>query len=578
MRSFLILCSIILSIIEAFAQPQTPITWSDPQILRDTCAYRTRGIRVHGDTLVALAETGASDHTFTCVSISGNNGVSWSPWHIFTVPYSYSGDASVAFTSQGIFCSAEYTAFSTFGLFRTNDLGQSWINPPRTFTNLFVYVTRHDTIFANAYRDSIFWLTNSGVVHRGRQVPNYGVNASGEAIATSAHLVHFATTSSRTLGEENHLWYSRAPLYQGDFAIPQQLDSGFLASYGVGLDFGDNGTGVMLLGVNWTPFAPMVAIMRRVSHDDGVTWSAQDSLTPWECGDSIQLLVRHRGHRWLVVWNDSTHASGAIAWTYKCSFSANNGQNWYPSQTLSDNRMSGTWSDLVFQEDNHVRLVSTQSADDQNNGCVMVEYDGQIEVDSLRPTVLLAPLPDMVQIGDTLHLVATAQDNDTLAEVRVVIADSVGTQIVHMERIDTLHFRGTWQVPHAGLYRYKAEAEDFWENVTSYPDTGWFSCHTLGGNSTGPRTFASPSSFSARISPNPTNGYVRIVIETSSKVDNAEAIVYNLLGEEMLRQNVRILGSQTVWMMNVESLASGLYLLRVTVRQQQLTLKLVVLK
>ena len=61
------------------------------------------------------------------------------------------------------------------------------------------------------------------------------------------------------------------------------------------------------------------------------------------------------------------------------------------------------------------------------------------------------------------------------------------------ERVSPTDYFGTWTVPQdTALWHYYYRAEDMWENVTVYPDTGVFSFHTSGWNG---RFILQPSAF-----------------------------------------------------------------------------------
>ena len=78
------------------------------------------------------------------------------------------------------------------------------------------------------------------------------------------------------------------------------------------------------------------------------------------------------------------------------------------------------------------------------------------------------------------HVIAT--DNDTVSsDVEVIVRDSAD----HEERIvpvyiDVGTYAGGYLIPHEGVYRYRADVHDFWDNRCSAPDSGWRTFATFG--------------------------------------------------------------------------------------------------
>jgi len=128
------------------AQPQAPITWGETRWLPTPALEQddyVSSIWAHGDTLVAVAYyehgQGSERQGHPELAFSTDNGITFGTWHVLYGPDSagsWSTDCQIAFTSDAILCLAydPFTSpsFTTYGFWRTTDLGQTWQWPVYT--------------------------------------------------------------------------------------------------------------------------------------------------------------------------------------------------------------------------------------------------------------------------------------------------------------------------------------------------------------------------------------------------------------------------------------------------------------
>jgi hypothetical protein len=277
-----------------------------------------------------------------------------------------------------------------------------------------------------------------------------------------------------------------------------------------------------------------------------------------------------RGKLWGVVWEDFWNPD-TTQWGVYWRLSANHGKDWYPAQPLGLDVPSMAYSGGQFVG-HEVRVYWNDQYYDYATAT------GLMTEDTVRPELLfdLAPV-DTIRTGDSLWFEAEASDNDTLSEVRAVVMDSADQRTVVVLSSQGNHqYRGGFVVPHDGLFRNRGEAEDFWENVATDPDSGWLTFHTEGWSGLDNPLILHPSSFILSVFPNPCNGWphVRLSPDWFSK-GPATITVYNVLGQKMLETR---LSSATMLSALDAPAATGLYLLEVSSATHHERQKLLVLK
>jgi hypothetical protein len=145
------------------------------------------------------------------------------------------------------------------------------------------------------------------------------------------------------------------------------------------------------------------------------------------------------------------------------------------------------------------------------------------------------------------------------------------------ERINPTDFRGTWTVPNdTALWHYYYRAEDMWENVSVYPDTGEFSFHTTGWNAA-PSFSLPPSSVAVSVYPNPCNGWPRIELAAEWFARGEVKIaVFDVLGRKVAAWDAASPGAMN--RASTPVVASGVYLVRVEGAGRSVLRKVMVLK
>jgi hypothetical protein len=208
-----------------------------------------------------------------------------------------------------------------------------------------------------------------------------------------------------------------------------------------------------------------------------------------------------------------------------------------------------------------------------------LEWEGQLHRDLQPPILLPLQLPDSVAVGDSAIFRCQVEEDDTLYQVRLLIDEGQG-QIEDFVLVSSDSvYHASWQVPHAGRFWYRIEGEDFWENVGSYPDTGWATFITEGWIDAvdNPHPIV-PSSIDLSIYPNPSNATVVISLDLPSSVDETRIRIYGLLGQCVHELTVNQRNHHVEKKIDVSALASGVYFIGVANGTQNAMKKMVVLR
>ena len=92
------------------------------------------------------------------------------------------------------------------------------------------------------------------------------------------------------------------------------------------------------------------------------------------------------------------------------------------------------------------------------------------------------------------------------------------------------------------------------------------------------RWISSPGSFQVTVCPNPFNSKTTIALDVPFGVNRIGLLTYNLLGQQVKRQQLPAMASTLRYNYDASDLATGIYLLRMTAGKQSAVQKIVVLR
>jgi hypothetical protein len=338
---FAVLCSQL-----ALAQPQAPIEWADthlllsgPTGLEATC--EATEIAAHGDTIiVTLLRNAGAIGILTQVSITGDNGETWSPWYVLadtTINNHGGGVVTAAFVSDAILVCGEWEPERN-GFHRTTDLGWTWTLQDSTLWLMRLFDQSGDTLFCMSQGHYVTWTMDGGQTFAPLRQFDLGIwYYSITSLAVSGNWLHVVARGQESQWERMHTYYARAPLLEGPFQDMQILNSDFYWATLAHLEFAEDGTGVMLAPYDLDSPAPLAStVMLNVTRDDGVTWSQADTISAVQAaGFQTEGIVRS-DRLWLAYWSDSVTFAGFSEPGAKACISANRGRSWYPTQQVED--------------------------------------------------------------------------------------------------------------------------------------------------------------------------------------------------------------------------------------------------
>ncbi|MFZ5434010.1 MAG: T9SS type A sorting domain-containing protein [Calditrichota bacterium] len=308
--------------------------------------------------------------------------------------------------------------------------------------------------------------------------------------------------------------------------------------------------------------------------DGGQTWDSARNLSVGRSlnGYTVYPELFYRGELWGVAWEDFWNQD-STQWGVYWRLSANRGKDWYPAQRVGPDCPNLSYSGGQFVG-NAVHLYWIDQWHDY------ASVSGTMTEDTTRPDVFVMLFPrDTIRIGDTLEFLAEVVDNDTLSEVRLTILDDNNQQTnISLISIGNHQFYGTFIIPHAGIYRYSCEAEDFWENVGCDPDTGWAVFVTDGWSEARESSILHPASFNLSAYPNPFNATTTLSFSLPH-TSLVSLTVFNLLGQAVNQADLGMLNAgEHRHFFDASELPSGVYLARVQAGERSQMRKMVLLR
>jgi hypothetical protein len=581
---------IAVSILPASAQPQAPVAWG-PTRWTDLEIGSTLGaLRASGDTLIFLSRGLAGGGERPITAFSPDNGITFNDWQVIdTIGYS-ALDAHIAASSGRAYVLWQNLTEGATKYWRlSRNGGATWeTNPHPTqccwhsaFASGMTAIFMEGLTTSEEHQVRALISANGGESFQSYFVDSVYVLVEDNGIGLTHSSILLA--GIQHAGHLDELMaIARAPRvgtpWTGFSLMPDQPYASILRARSIAADTASETAIVLSV---WETASGAWHLWTTRSTDSGESWA-----TPVRRSEALALAfsvpaVFCRGKLWGFAWRAfrSGNWPHGIYWR----FSANHGKDWYPPQLVdSVVFLSGVFTAGQFVG-NEARLY-WQDMDSAAQPYHLIVATGVVTADTLPPDIVLEMIgPDTIRVGDTLRFDAAASDNDTLSEVTAVIADSGDQRYsILLERTAPGSYGGYWVVPHGGWFDYKAEAEDFWENVASYPDSGWLSFVAEPRSDADDPFIVHPSSFIVSVFPNPTNGAVTIRFTGDWwTTGNGEIEVFNVLGRRVaLLPRPQAAGEAEVhWPLTDRfgnPLCSGLYFL--TVSPHQPAVRLIVVR
>jgi len=572
--------ALLLLGVNVYAQPQAPIAWQEMEVLYSDAQWPVSGITAEGDTIVLHSFTYDTTlhYYYPALTVSGNNGVSWSPWHVFTDDRTNWMSSPVAITSQGIYCATvHYPSTQIEALSSSVDLGQTWQDPCTTSHVRWLVETYGDTIFGRYANTSLTWTFDGGCSFIGPVVT--GLTDTGvQGIAYGGGWIHVVATRT-DVGRGRVLYYTRALITTGVFEEPRDLLPDIYWARTAHLECDEEGTVIVLAPIDYAPPLPLLATqMVAISRDYGTTWTERDTLTLIESATFFKEEITHDGHRWLASWEDTTHSEGFEHGGRWFAFSANRGKSWYPSRQIEDDNLGDGGISCIELREVAVRIYGAFSGLNGNPADVFVRWQGEIEVDLTVPIVIGAlSIPELVP-GDTLlSLGISATDNDSLWRAEFVarrVDQPEDSVVIQFQRDGEVHFSGEWQVPgDTAVWLCYYRAEDMWENVTTTEVQTVY----VGAISRVEPSQPNVEEFRISTFPNPFNSTLSISLDVPLHQEVTLSL-YDLLGREVDVVYRGRLATSTISYVAPAAMASGVYFLRASAGDVSVLGKVVLLK
>jgi hypothetical protein len=594
-KAFLAILTVLLFGLAIHAQPQAPVVWGEARWLhlagwQDCPSLRPLDVVPLGDTLLFLAgDLNSMDTSWTAYSF--DHGQTVGPWQSLSIP-EYPDFYVRATGSSGryyLFIESFSSALTNY-LVISSDAGQTWspLLQPAIGRNHFgfavgTYVFRlfFDTVDRHLRRSTDGGLTWP-LTHDYESVQPQLAYVSDVMVCTHSNLL--IIDQARELACQ--LFVTRSPNWGEEIlpttVLPDQPEGRCSMGTVICGDTASETAGILstLTGPGGIPREPF---FQRTT-DGGFTWSPCISMSDGQPiippSDMIHPALFCAGKLWMMVWTQYERP-GHLHTRVGTRLSADHGKHWYPIQMVTDSVDMVHWMRGQFKG-NEARVYWQQARGSYLIGDFRM-VSGVLAPDTLRPVVRALELPpDTVGVGHNIRLLVCVEENDTLGGVRLRIRsdqDSCWTLAMTAATSDT--FWANWQVPAEGFYRYRIEAEDFWENVGSYPDTGWATFvteHWSGAN--GP-FILHPSSLILSVFPNPCNAWPSLKLSSDwFGTGPVTVTVYNVLGRALWKAHLYCRCSHTISLGagGSRAAASGLYLVQVSNGRHAAWQKFLVLK
>jgi hypothetical protein len=579
----------------AIAQPQAPVTWGEARWFGIGCESFGQSLCAMGDTMVVVDQECDSGVTVRpwhpVVTSSFDGGGTWRPWQRF-MNDSVRADGGALLvqassTTGGVLAYVWDVDRMRYWVLRSEDGGVTWTQPRFRRQRAFIsgFASGHEVFCIESHMTGettgVYEVARSmdegatwSIEHELTTVPTgFGDN---KVAFTQGHIV--IAGSRETNGNfDTHYFYSnssRTADHWPDFQeFPGQRLLGELAW---GTIAGDTSSETAIMVTVWYPNAGWgqnLYVHRTL--DGGDTWEEPHMLT--DRGDGwAEPDIFCRGKLWGVAWHEIDAENPALSGIH-CRISANHGKDWYPEQ-LSTSPVYGVVYTGGQFTGNKVRLYWEGFAETELTFRDYGTVTGTLEPDTILPQVRVSiSYQDTLRSGDTARFEAIASDNDTLSEVRLLIADSSAQQTIVLPRVAGNQYTGQFVVSHPGLYLYRAEAEDFWENVASDPDTGWRSLVVESSESHDPFV-VSPLALSLSLFPNPFNSATRISFNLPA-ANRIKLSVFDVLGRRVatVAEGWFEAGNHGV-LFQSDGLPSGVYVARLDWKERHVSQKLVLVR
>jgi hypothetical protein len=573
---------IVCICVNVWAQPQAPIEWGEARLLMQL-PYGLNvynGVFAHGDTIVLAGNWTYGNRELATACVSGDNGQTFSPWHVFLTPDSIDRSATFAVTSTGLYCCAAVQG-RVRGLYRSIDLGQTWIAPSTSVPYMRIADTVGDTIWCVSRTlagDSLRWTTDGGQTFS---------SAIGVLLGNADDIDDFSVSDS-ALCLTSYTEFPECP-YSTEYVVcaarpegpflPTRLNPSMEMTMPAKVELSRDGVGFVNSCARYTtPFPGGGALFLTATRGHGHTWTASDTLEPLESGG--EPMVTQNGGQWVAAWFDTLVSPPFAHWGAWFRFSANDGRSWYPARQAFGEDFSEGWlrpTDLTY---GRVRVYESCNVWNGIFGTYYFQWEGQIQRDTLAPIISNAvALPEILPGDTTVSFSASAMDNDSLWQMTVVIKhpEQADSLVLPLTRQGGNEFAASWPVPEdTSLFLYSYRAEDMWEHVTSYPDTGWLS-FVVEGSSAG-EFIPHPSSFILSAYPNPFNPTTTLALHLPRAAETAIEI-FDLTGKRLqMFAPTRLEAGEHQIRLNGAEWASGIYFVHVQAGEWSHTLKIALIR
>jgi hypothetical protein len=578
----------------ALAQPQAPITWGEARWFGIGCNEAgIQHLSGTGDTIVVIDQrrdtTLPNDPYYPVITVSSDNGEHWRDWRRFLPDSVHSG---LIYTLVASVSGKEYAWIyraieNDFWVMRSLDAGASWtrIRQRSGRSVTFGLALHSEVIAAEGYST-----TDTSGEYDAYHSADYGTTWGAADVITTRPISFAkkcaAATQTHAIAVGRHRVGAnlRLGIYASNGArswarwenfdeLPGP-DLGDLYTYTVA---GDTLSETAIVASVWYPtggWEQNIYVHRTTN--GGSTWQEPLLITDHGTGaESPEIFCA--GKLWALAWQD--YASQDTAqWGVYYRLSANHGKNWYPEEEAVTPCRGGYCNTGQFVG-NEIRLYWSGVPDTSYHQKDYGMAAGTLRVDSLAPEIVEFRIPaDTVVTGSAIDFAARAHDSDTLSEVRVSVrSDQDSSWTVFMNRVVGDTFATSWTVPREGFYRFRIEAEDFWENVGSYPDTGWASFvteHWSGAD----QIVLHPLSFSLSSYPNPFNA-TTVISFSVPKAGEVKISLYDITGRlARVLDNRRVEAGEHRIVLNAEGIASGIYFVRLEGTNGAITTKLILLR